>query len=475
MSGPNLQDPIVAIATANGRGGIGVVRISFGGANDSARAIAECITGKKLLPRVATYTQFFSNDGQVVDEGVAIYFPEPCSYTGEAVLELQAHGGQVILQLLLREVIRIGRSIGIRNAQPGEFTKRAYLNNKLNLVQAEAVADLIEASTEEAAKSAARSLRGGLSKEVEKIQEALTGLRVLVEASLDFPDEEIDCTRDYDLFARLKAIKKMLKQALAKAKTGVLLNNGLTVVLTGRPNVGKSSLLNALADDDVAIVSDEEGTTRDRLEKTIHIHGFSVNVIDTAGLRETKNVVEKMGVDRALRAIEEADCILHLIECNESENSSFDALSMIDSCAKKGSKLIRVKNKIDLYSLDAKYVQISADEEKDRCFAEVYLSAKSKIGLVLLKQAILDASGVAGSDVEGSQDVFSARERHIDLLSKAYDYVSTALSMINCGAESIELFAEELRLAQEFLGQIAGQISSDELLGEIFGRFCIGK
>lgn len=476
MSSFSLQDPIAAIATANGRGGVGIIRISFGAANSHAINVAERLTGKKLMPRVATHTQFLSFDGVVVDEGIAIYFPAPNSYTGETVIELQGHGGQVILQLLLHEVLKIGRFIGMRVAEAGEFTKRAYLNDKLNLAQAEAVADLIEASTEEAAKSAARSLRGGLSDEIKKINDVLTDLRVFIEACLDFPEEEFNFIHDTKLFNKIRKVKDDVERLIRKARTGVLLNNGVTVVLTGRPNVGKSSLLNALAEEDVAIVSPEEGTTRDKIQRTIQIQGFPVNVVDTAGLREATDIIEKMGVERALNALNQADCVLHLVDRLEEEY--FSEFNFIQSYITNTTnvRFIRVINKIDLHGKLPQYFPLTSSSSKSCYFSEVYLSAKNNCGLNFLRQAILDAVGISNSgQLEESGSTFSARERHIQLLSQAVDHIDSALMILENYSENVELLAEELRLAQRALGEIIGQISSDDLLGEIFSRFCIGK
>lgn len=466
-----LDDPIVAIATASGRGGIGVIRISFGRAYATALEIAERLTGKKLIPRIATYTNFFCDEKKIIDQGIAIYFPEPNSYTGEAVLELQAHGGRVIMQMLLREVIKVGKCIDLRHAEPGEFTKRAYLNDKLDLVQAEAIADLITANTEAAVKSASRSLMGNFSKKIKQIQSAITDLRVIVEACLDFPEEDVDVFDEKNIYLNLTNIKSSLFETIRQAKTGILLNDGITVVLTGPPNVGKSSLLNKLVDNDVAIVSDEAGTTRDKIQYTIQIKGIPINIVDTAGLRNTQNLVEKMGIERTLQALEHADCVLCLIECYDRSHHDFDLDTVIRSRVNKTTKLIRVINKIDLLNKQSSYVKLSAGQN-EYC-AEVQLSVNKNYGLDLLKQAILDAIGVS-SDLEDSS-VFSARERHVTMMLKADFYLDQAVILIKNYGENIELFAENLRLAQQALGEIVGELSSDELLGEIFSRFCVGK
>lgn len=442
-------DVIAAIATAPGRGGIGVVRVSGTG----LLPFAEVLTGKVPLPRRAALCAFLGADGVAIDQGILLYFPAPHSFTGEDVLELQGHGGPVVLQMLLARCLELGARI----AEPGEFSQRAFLNDKLDLVQAEAVADLIEAGTAAAARSALRSLSGEFSREVRALVARLTELRMLVEATLDFPEEEIDVLRDTDAAQRLSAFRADLTSLLERARAGCMLRSGLHVVLAGLPNVGKSSLLNRLAGEERAIVTEVAGTTRDAVRETIQVEGIPLHIIDTAGLRETDNVVEKIGIERAWREIERADVVLQLVDARTGETPADHAIAVrLPATVER----IVVENKCDL-----------AGEAAAR-FAEggrvhLRLSAKSGEGIELLHDELLRVAGWRGH----GEDVVLARERHLEALGLAAEKSALAARRL----DQIELCAEELRLAQEALSRITGEFRADDLLGEIFSRFCIGK
>lgn len=470
------QDPIAAIATAAGQGGIGVIRLSLGRAGDAAPALMRAIAGRELAPRQASYVALHDADGEVLDRGIALYFPAPHSFTGETVLEWQGHGGPVVMQLLLRSCLAAGTSIGMRLAEPGEFTRRAFLNDKLDLAQAEAVADLISASTEAAARSATRSLDGAFSRAVHALVERLIDLRMLVEATLDFPEEEIDFLEAADARGRLRRLVEDLAALRAEARQGALLREGLTVVLAGRPNVGKSSLLNALAGAELAIVTPIAGTTRDRVQETIQIGGIPLHIVDTAGLRETEDEVERIGIARTWQAIERADVVLHLLEARggaadetlaEASGRDDDAIA---ARLPAGVPVIRVVNKIDLSGGTAARRVLPA-RAGDGAVLEVSLSAKAGLGIELLREALLEAAGARGD----TQGVFIARERHLQALAGAADHLELAVEHAALRASSLDLFAEELRLAQNRLGEITGAFGSDDLLGVIFSRFCIGK
>lgn len=443
------DDTIAAIATPPGRGGIGVVRIS----GQRMAEFALKLTGRNPQPRVATLCSFLTESGEALDRGILLYFPAPQSFTGEDVLELQGHGGQVVMQLLLARCVELGA----RLANPGEFSQRAYLNDKLDLVQAEAVADLIEAETAAAARSAMRSLAGDFSREVHGLVERLIDLRMRVEAALDFPDEEIDVLREGDVAARLGALRNDLGGLVVRARAGSLLRSGLRVVLAGLPNVGKSSLLNRLAGDDRAIVTEFAGTTRDVLRETIQIEGIPIHVIDTAGLRHSEDPVERIGVERAWREIESADLVLQLLDarCGETDGDRVILAGLPEAVAR-----IVVENKCDLVG------RVAGRTERDGhvCLS---LSAKSGEGIDLLHRELLNAAGWSGR----GEHVVLARERHIEALTMAFE--KSALAARRLG--EIELCAEELRLAQEALARITGEFTADDLLGEIFSRFCIGK
>ena len=458
------QDPIAAIATAAGRGGIGVVRVSFGRHQGTGvDAMVHALCGQALSPRHAHYCGFLDAHGEALDRGIALYFPGPNSYTGEAVLELQAHGGPVLMQLLLQRCLDAGRALGVRLAEPGEFTRRAFLNDKLDLAQAEAVADLIEASTEAAARSAGRSLEGAFSKRVHALVDDVITLRMLVEATLDFPEEEIDFLEAANARGKLAAIRESLAGVLAEARQGALLREGMSVVLAGEPNVGKSSLLNALAGAELAIVTPIAGTTRDKVAQTIQIEGIPLHVIDTAGLRATEDEVERIGIARSWSEIERADVVLHLLDARTGMTpESVEIATRFPTTV----PVLRIMNKIDLAGGHA---QTLIDDEGEA--VEVRLSAREGEGVDLLRAALLKIAGWQ----PGAEDVFLARERHLSALRAAAEHLGVAHDHAEQRSDSLDLFAEELRLAQDQLNSITGEFSSDDLLGVIFSRFCIGK
>jgi tRNA modification GTPase len=458
------QDPIAAIATAAGRGGIGVVRLSFGAQPANAvQSVIQSVCGQSLTPRHAHYCGFLDAHGTALDRGIALYFPAPHSYTGETVLELQAHGGPVVMQLLLQRCLEVGRSFGLRLAEPGEFTRRAFLNDKVDLAQAEAIADLIEASTEAAARSAARSLDGAFSRLVHALVDDVINLRMLVEATLDFPEEEIDFLEAANARGKLVSIRTSLARVLAEARQGALLREGLSVVLAGQPNVGKSSLLNALAGAELAIVTPIAGTTRDKVAQTIQIEGIPLHVIDTAGLRDTHDEVERIGIERTWDEIDRADVVLHLLDARTGMTSeNMEIAGRFPS----GVPVLRVVNKIDLVDEAA---SVESDDEGHP--AEVRLSARDGEGVELLRASLLKIAGWQ----PGGEDVFLARERHLSALRAASEHLAMASEHADQRSQSLDLFAEELRLAQEQLNSITGEFGSDDLLGVIFSRFCIGK
>ncbi len=441
-------ETIAAIATAPGRGGIGVIRISGHG----LLAFALALSGKQPTARLATLADFRAGDGAVIDNGLLLYFPAPHSFTGEDVLELQGHGGLVVLQMLLARCL----DLGARLAEPGEFTRRAYLNGKLDLAQAEAVVDLIDASTHAAVRSAVRSLQGEFSKEIHTLVEQLIELRALVEATLDFPDEEVDFLKAADAFGRLDRLQQRLALVFDRAQQGKLLQGGLHVVLAGQPNVGKSSLLNALAGDELAIVTPVAGTTRDVVRGTLQLQGIPLHIIDTAGLRETDDEIEKIGIARTWREIEHADVVVLLADARNGAGPAEHAI-----LAQLPSHLARiiVYNKIDL-------AQRAAERHDAADSVVISLSAKHGDGIELLRQELLRIAGW-----HPAEDVFIARERHLRALTTAHQHIVDAQNQL----PQLELFAEELRLAQQALVSITGEFSANDLLGEIFGRFCIGK
>jgi tRNA modification GTPase len=452
------KDPIVAIATAPGRGGIGIVRMSGADLNP---VIAAVLGGRTLEPRHATFCDFVDAHGATLDQGIALHFPAPHSYTGEDVLELQGHGGPVVLRVLVSRCLEAGRSIGARLAEPGEFTRRAFLNDRLDLAQAEAVADLIDASTETAARSAARSLAGDFSRAIHGLTEQLTELRALVEATLDFPEEEIDFLERADAAGRLQRARAALDEVLQRARQGAVLREGLHVVLVGAPNVGKSSLLNALAGEEAAIVTAVPGTTRDRIVRQVEIGGLPLDIIDTAGLRETSDEVETIGIDRTLAEIERADVVLHLVDAADP-SADADVLERVSRRTGRGVPLLTVINKIDLTG-DAPAVDGST----------IRLSALTGRGLDLLRAELYRLAG--WDRTTGGENVYLARERHLQALHQARDHLEAAAAHAERRDAVLDLFAEELRLAQNALAAITGEFSADDLLGVIFSRFCIGK
>ena len=439
---------IAAIATAPGRGGIGVIRV----AGASLLEFAEALSGRRPLARRATLCEFRAADHVVIDTGLLLYFPAPHSFTGDDVLELHGHGGPVVMQMLLVRCLELGA----RLADPGEFTRRAYLNGKLDLAQAEAVIDLIDAATAAAARSAVRSLQGEFSGEVRVLLEQLIELRALVEATLDFPDEEVDFLEAADAFGRLDRLEQRLTRVFERARQGRLLQGGLHVVLVGKPNVGKSSLLNRLAGDEVAIVTPLPGTTRDLVRSTLQVEGIPLHVIDTAGLRDTEDQIERLGIERTWREIERADVVVLLLDARTGIGDTERVI-----LAKFPAKLARVFvfNKIDLTSR-------AAERREEADGVAITLSARSGEGIELLRQELLRIAGW-----HPAEDVFIARERHLRALAETRQNIDAARRQL----PSLDLFAEELRLAQLALSRITGEYSADDLLGEIFGRFCIGK
>ncbi len=440
------SDPIAAIATAPGRGGIGVVRLS----GDAIERFIQPLTGKTLSARRATFTHFFDAVGDTLDEGIALYFPAPHSYTGESVLELQGHGGPQVLRGVLERCLELGA----RLAEPGEFSRRAFLNGKLDLVQAEAVADLIDAGSREAARSAMRSLDGEFSRRINSVKDALIQLRMLVEATLDFPEEDVDFLRRADAWGKLANITDKLDGVLAQARQGALLREGLNVVLIGQPNVGKSSLLNCLAGYEAAIVTEIAGTTRDTVREAIQIQGVPLHVIDTAGLRETQDMVEMKGIERTWAALEKADVAVLLIDAQHGVGTQEAAM-----LARMGEiPVLTVHNKIDL---GGEMPHASADG------LELWLSAKTGMGIDLLESRLLQLAGWQAT----GETTFIARARHVAALRRARKH----LEMAAATGTQLELLAEELRLGQEALSEITGEFTADDLLGVIFSQFCIGK
>lgn len=439
-------ETIAAVATPPGRGGVGIVRIS--GAR--AREICERIAGRVPPPRTATVARFTGAKGELIDEGLVLHFPAPHSYTGEDVVELQGHGGPVVMHELLRRCVELGA----RTAQPGEFTRRAYLNDRLDLAQAESVADLINASSVEAARSAARSLSGEFSRRIHELVAALFELRMHVEACIDFPEEEIDPADREAQAHKLAHVRKLLSKLAAEAAQGVVLREGLTVVLAGRPNVGKSSLLNRLAGEDLAIVTPIAGTTRDAVRATISLEGVPIHLIDTAGLRRATDEVERLGIERTWAALERAGAALFLVEAGADADPAEEALL---ARMPAGIPILRVVNKIDLHP----------GQTPGGLHGEMRVSAKTGEGIDRLRSRLLE---LAGWKPHG-EGLFMARARHVEALNEA----GSSLDAAGANTQAYELFAENLRLAQRALGRITGDVSADDLLGEIFSRFCIGK
>ena len=448
---------IAAIATPTGRGGVGIIRIS----GDKVPVIAQRILGSLPTPRKATYKPFLDHKKQTIDDGVALYFPAPHSFTGEDVLELQGHGGQVVLDMLMRRCLELGATL----AKPGEFSERAFLNNKLDLAQAEAISDLIDSSSEQAARSAIRSLQGEFSDKVNQLLKALIQLRMYVEAALDFPDEEIDFLADKAVTDKILAIRQQLSQLGDTAKQGSLLRDGMQLVIAGLPNAGKSSLLNALAGQETAIVTDIAGTTRDILRESINLDGMPLHIVDTAGLRESDDPVEKIGIQRAWDEIEKADLILLLMDAQTAlENKSTSEEKRLLTDLPTHLPVLQVYNKIDLLNKSEQSKVAEAQEDA------IAISAKYATGINELKESLKSRMGYQAS----SESTFIARRRHLQAIKETQEAVERGeiqLREFNAG----ELLAEELRIAQDALGKITGQFTPDDLLAEIFSSFCIGK
>ena len=446
--------PIIAVATAPGKGGVGVVRIS----GPNLCAIIKALFQKELAPRQTHLVTLRDADGQAIDQLIAIYFVAPASFTGEDVLELQCHGGPQLLELVIKRCLELGKDSGLVMAEPGEFTLRAYLNNKIDLAQAEAIADLIDAQSEAAVRGAARSLQGAFSEGVNDLIEEITQLRILVESTLDFPEEEIEFLENAQARQRLLAVKEKLQSLRNGAKQGKILRDGIALVLAGAPNVGKSSLLNRLAGEEVAIVTPVAGTTRDRVKESITIEGVPMHIIDTAGLRDTQDLVEAKGIERSWEAIGLADLVIFLTDPNSGEDGLKEQI--LEKIPAK-CPVLEVTNKSDLL-----LTSLTAPSK-----GAILISAKTGAGIDVLKQQILEVVGWNGSQ-EGA---IVARRRHLDCLERAAEHISKSEQFAANGNNSLELFAEELFLAQNHLGQITGKLLPDELLGKIFSQFCIGK
>jgi tRNA modification GTPase len=472
------QDPIIAIATASGRGAVGIVRIS----GPHLKTWADAFCGKPLQARQAHYLPFNDDKGEPIDQGLAIFFPGPHSYTGEDVLELQAHGGPVVLQLLIARCIELAESVnphtgkvllqGLRLAQAGEFTRRAFLNEKIDLAQAEAIADLIDASTSAAARSASRSLAGVFSQEIHTLRDSLVHLRMLVEATLDFPEEEIDFLQKADAQGQLERLQKQLEKVLVRTQQGALLREGIKVVIAGQPNAGKSSLLNALAGAELAIVTPIAGTTRDVVQQTIQIEGVPIHIIDTAGLREGEGIdeVEQIGIQRAWAQIAGADAVLFLHDLTRSHDPAYlqADLKIQESLAAQlpnGVTLLNVWNKFDL-APDAETTRTHNNTAND-----IDLSAKTGVGIDQLRAKLLQTAGWQPA----SEGLYLARARHVQALKRVQCHIEMADAHLRAQAQSLDLLAEELRLSQTALNEITGEFNADDLLGVIFSSFCIGK
>lgn len=450
-------DTIVAQATAPGRGGVGIIRVS----GPLASKVALEVTGKELRPRYAEYLPFTSEDGTQLDQGIALYFPNPNSFTGEDVLELQGHGGPVVMDMLIKRILQIA---GIRTARPGEFSERAFMNDKLDLAQAEAIADLIDASSEEAAKSALKSLQGAFSSHIHTLVESLIHLRIYVEAAIDFPEEEIDFLADGKVSADLQTIIDNLAAVRREANQGAIMREGMKVVIAGRPNAGKSSLLNALSGKESAIVTDIAGTTRDVLREHIHIDGMPLHIIDTAGLRDASDEVEKIGIERAWDEISQADRVLFMVDGTTTDATDPKDIwpDFVDRLPDHMGMTV-IRNKVD-----------QTDENLGICHVNsptlIRLSAKTGAGVDALRTHLKECMGFAG----GNEGGFMARRRHLEALEKAAEHLDIGQQQLE-GYMAGEILAEELRIAQQHLSEITGEFTSDDLLGRIFSSFCIGK
>jgi tRNA modification GTPase len=473
---PRHQDPIVAIATAPGRGAVGIVRVSGVQLKPLLAPILGASYADFIPAREAKYLKFLDKNNQPIDQGLVLYFPAPHSFTGEDVIELQAHGGPVVLQLLVARLLEAAKDIEslkhLRIAQPGEFTERAFLNDKMDLAQAEAVADLIDASTEAAARGAAKSLTGAFSKEVHSLRDALIHLRMLVEATLDFPEEEIDHLSKGKAREQLSNLQQEAEAFQKRTQQGALLREGIKVVIAGAPNAGKSSLLNALAGAELAIVTPIAGTTRDKVQETISIEGVPIHIVDTAGLRESSDEVERIGIQRAWEEIARADVVIHLRDASQTSVTTesialgADLMPAIAQKLPQNTPILEVWNKIDL----------AASSASTHNAADLHISAKTGAGLDALRNKLLELAGWQAASSEGS---LIARERHVQAMRAVQAHLAEASEHLDASlqhnAGGLDLLAEELRLAQNALGEITGEFSADDLLGEIFSRFCIGK
>jgi tRNA modification GTPase len=446
------DDTIAALATPPGRGGIGIIRVS----GPQCENIAQQIVKKSLTSRHAEYLPFYQSDGTMLDMGIALFFPAPHSFTGEHVLELHGHGGPIVMDMLLKTVVHMGA----RLARPGEFSQRAFLNDKLDLTQAEAIADLIDSASEQAARLALRSLQGAFSRRVHDTLEALIQLRMYVEAAIDFPEEEIDFLHDEQITQQLNNVLTAVQSTLASATQGCLMREGMTVVIAGKPNAGKSTLLNQLTGRDSAIVTDIPGTTRDVLREQIHIDGMPVHIIDTAGLRHSGDQVEQEGIRRAWKEIQQADRILYLID--HQQRLTEEDRQFLEQLRHAGPGLTIVHNKIDLSGAHPR-------SEQSATQYEIYLSAKQGVGVTLLREHLKACVGLQ----QAGEGAFMARRRHVQALQQALAHIETAGRQLSAGAG--ELLAEDLRQAQQQLSEITGEFTSDDLLGRIFSSFCIGK
>lgn len=456
MGPASRKIPIVAIATAPGKAGVGIVRISGVGLQELAFAI----TNTRLQPRKATLVDLRNQDGRIIDSCLALYFAAPHSFTGEDVLELQCHGGPQLLDLVVQRCLQLGHQAGLAIAEPGEFSLRAFLNEKIDLAQAEAIADLIDAQSHAAVMGAARSLQGAFSDDIHQLVQALTQLRILVESTLDFPEEEIEFLENAHARQQLTDIQEQLQRLLGAAKQGQILRDGIQLVLVGAPNVGKSSLLNCLAGEEVAIVTPVAGTTRDRVKQSITLDGVPIHIIDTAGLRKTSDEVEAIGIERTWASMRTADLLLY-IEAPDAQTADEALYAEVVAALPTGCTSLRLLNKADLLG------GVNSASEPEMLF----ISAKTGAGIPELKNAILSRVGWQA----GQEDVLISRQRHIDCLKHAEAALNKASLYALQGNRALELFAEELRLAQEHLGQITGRLLPDDLLGKIFSQFCIGK
>ena len=446
-----FEDTIAAIATPFGKGGVAIIRIS----GSQSYTIVQLLTSIKPQARKALFTSFYDASENIIDSGICIYFQAPNSYTGEDIVEIQGHGGIVVINMLLKRII----SLGARLAKPGEFTERAFLNNKLDLTQAEAVADIIESTTEHSVRSAQRSLQGTFSKLIYELVHELTELRIYVEAAIDFVDEEIDFLNEGGIEERIQSVRDQIELVLANAKKGQLLREGISVVLVGKPNAGKSSLLNALTGEDTAIVTDVAGTTRDVLKENIQLDGLPLHIIDTAGIHDSDNLIEQEGIRRAHKEIRQSDKILIIHDVRDQEGIN----ELMEQLESKPTNRVIIFNKIDLVNEPAKIIYSNDGDQ-------IFLSIKTEEGLNLLTEYLKKSVGYD----ENQEAVFIARQRHVNSLSEALVSINNGLIQLQEN-QAGEIIAEELRLAQNHLGEITGKISSDDLLGKIFSNFCIGK